>query len=470
MPGTEWKRRDVLKTLAAAVAAGVPALNAEAVAQRRVGIIGGGMAGVSLAWLLDGACRVDLIEAGETVGGNIRGVEVELDGHAFVVDMGAQYFHPGPYPLYAALLTHLGLHSESAAPSASHAFPASITVMAEGETTPRFVSPVLPDRTWPLLAPWNTAGIAAFGTAFPAAKWREVFRASWMLTLEDWLPTLGLTQAQWEGMLLPWAASLFSGSIEQARGLSARAAMIFAAKALPPLPWDPVLYYALTPGMGEALRRMLEQRRTVEIRTGARVEHVMREADGTFHIACGGGCSIVVDDLVLACSRPETLRLLQDLSGTSGQQEALREIEFHDARLALHADAAYVPPSPFLWSFLNCHVREAYCEASMWMAPVLAGPPLTTAAKLWKSWVTHRDLPGQVLHEAHFAHMLPTPATIRAQAALRLLQGRDGIWFAGGYTRPYDSQETALRSALGVALGLQITTARARAMLESAAV
>ena len=278
MPGTEWKRRDVLKTLAAAAAAGVPALTGEAVPLRRVGIVGGGMAGVSLAWLLDGACHIDLIEAGQTVGGNIRGVEVELDGHAFVVDMGAQYFHPGPYPLYTALLTHLGLHSTSAATSASHAFPASITVMAEGETTPRFVSPILPDRTWPLLAPWNAAGIAAFGTAFPAAKWREVFRASWTLTLDEWLPTLGLTQAQWEGMLLPWAASLFSGSIEQARGLSARAVMIFAAKALPPLPWDPVLYYALTPGMGEALRRMLDQCRTVEVRTGARVEHVVRNA------------------------------------------------------------------------------------------------------------------------------------------------------------------------------------------------
>ena len=28
---------------------------------------------------------------------------------AFVVDMGAQYFHPAPYPTYTALLDHLGL-------------------------------------------------------------------------------------------------------------------------------------------------------------------------------------------------------------------------------------------------------------------------------------------------------------------------------------------------------------------------
>ena len=47
--------------------------------------------------------------------------------------------------------------------------------------------------------------------------------------------------------------------------------------------------------------------------------------------------------------------------------------------------------------------------------------------------------------------MLPTPATMRAQADLRRLQGRSGLWFAGGYLFPYDAQETALVSATEVA-------------------
>lgn len=428
------------------------------------------MAGVSLAWLLDGARDIVLLEAGGTIGGNVRGAAVELDGHSFVVDIGAQYFHPGPYPLYTALLTQLGLHAPSTpASSASHAFPASITVTAESEPAPRFVSPALPERAWPLLAPWNAAGIAAFGTAFPAAKWREVLGGSWTVTLEEWLPTLGLSRAQWEGMLLPWAASLFSGSIEQARRLSARAAMIFAAKALPPSALDPVLYYVLKPGMGEALRRMADQYATVEVLTNAVVQHVARRTDGGFSIHCADGRAVAVDDLVLACPGPDTLRLLQDLPGTEAQRTALHGIEFHDARLVLHTDAAYVPANPFLWSFLNCHVQGPHCEASMWMAPVLAGVPAATAAKLWKSWVTHRLAPAQVLHEAAFVHMLPTVPTIYAQVALRTLQGRDRIWFAGGYTRPYDSQETALRSALGVALGLGVTTARSQAMPAAAA-
>lgn len=429
------------------------------------------MAGVSLAWLLNGERDVVVLEARDTVGGNVRSVDVGLDGYQFVVDMGAQFFHPGPYPTYTALLTHLGLYPPGPA-TPSHSFPASITVAAQGETLPRFVSPVLPDRAWPLIAPWNQAGIGAFGLAFPAAKLREQLQGSWSLTLEDWLRTLGLTQHQWEGILLPWAASLFSGNIDQARGLSARAAMIFAAKALPPNPLDPVVYYVLNDGMAKALDVMLSQCTTVQVMTGAAVSHVTRGALSGFTIHCADGRSAVVDDLVLASSGPATLQILQSLPGTELQRAALQAIEFHDAQLALHTDPIYAPANPLFWSFLNCRAQGPFCEASMWLGPVITvpgGPPFTTTGRLWKSWISHRDqLPGQILHQASFKHMLPTPSTLAAQAALRLLQGRDGLWFAGGYMRPYDAQETALLSALGVALGLHITTPQSRSLVAAA--
>ena len=185
-----WTRRDVLRTLGAA--AGLPALDLAASPRRRVGIIGGGMAGVALAWLLDGERDVVLLEARDSIGGNVQSVEVDLDGQTFVVDMGAQYFHPGPYPLYTALLAALGLYTPGSTGAVeSHVFPASITLTADAEPLPRFVSPVLPQRVWPLFASWNQPGVLAFATAFAAAKRREDANADWALTLQDWLPTLG---------------------------------------------------------------------------------------------------------------------------------------------------------------------------------------------------------------------------------------------------------------------------------------
>lgn len=461
---TGMTRREMLQAVGALAATHV--LDGRAAALPRVGIIGGGMAGVSLAWMLDGHYDVTLLEAAPAIGGNVRGVDVDLDGHQFVVDLGAQFFHPGPYPAYTALLTSLGLYPPVAAsPSGAHSFPASITVAAQSTPLPRFVSPVIPDRTWPLLAAWNGAGTSAFATAFAAARLREQLNGAWTLTLGDWLPTLGLTQAQWEGILLPWAASLFSGSIEQARGLSARAAMVFAARALPANPLDPLLYYVLKPGMGDVLARLIAQCTTLQLRTNAAVQQVSRNLDGSYQIQCADSFTVPVDQVVFAASGPATRQLVSTLPGTATQTAALAGIEFHDATLALHTDPVYAPSHPLFWSFLNSRIDGAFCEASMWMAPVIATAPLATTAKVWKSWTTHRSQqPAQVLHEAAFQHMLPTPSTLLAQSVLRLLQGRDGIWFAGGYLFPYDAQETALLSALGVALGLGASTARVRTL------
>jgi uncharacterized protein len=440
-------------------AAGIPVLRAAAPPLRRTGVVGAGMAGVALACLLDGQREVLLLEAQPEIGGNVQSIGVDLDGQSFVVDMGAQYFNPGPYPTYVKLLSLLGL------PSEEHSFATSITLYNPAEPTPRFLSPVVPRRSWPLLAPWDRAGIEAFATAFVSAKQREEENADWDLTMEAWLQTLNLAEQQWAGMIVPWAASLYSGSIEEAMGYSARAAMIFAAEALPANPVQPVLYYVLNSGMVEVLDRMIAQTATVRVVTGAAVSGVER-GQGGFALRCADGRTFEVDDLVFASSGPPTLSLLATIPGTGAQQAALQGIEFRGARLALHTDPIYAPADPLLWSFLNSQIEGNYCEASMWLANVLTVPRPQTAAKLWKSWITHRThQPTQVIHEAQFQHMLPTPATLHAQSALDALQGEGGIWFAGGYTRPYDSQETALLSAMEIAQRMFVDPARGNSLL-----
>ncbi len=452
-------RRDVLKSLGLTATAPLMAFGGGR--KRRVGIVGGGFAGVAPAWLLDGACDVVLLEAEPRLGGNVRGVELDLDGHPVVVDMGAQYFHPGPYPRYTALLTALGLFGAKDMGKASHGFNATISVDA-GEATPRFVSPWFPGRIWPLLAWWNWSGIVAFAVAFAAAQAREARDESWSLTLEDWLPTLGLSREQWEGMLLPWAASLASGDIDEARGFSARAVMIFAAKALPPSLIDPVQYFVLRPGMGAVLTRLMAQTRSVDILTHARVRQVTRNGRGEFRLRCADGRTRTVDDLVLAASGPTSVRLLDQLPGFEAQAGLLRSVGFYPARLALHRDPVYASANPDLRSFLNCQVQGPYCEASMSMQGVIADAPTASTSRLWKSWVTHRESPSRPLYETTYTHVLPAASSMSALEQLRLLQGVGGVWIAGGYTREFDSQETALASAMTVAAGLGVESKRLR--------
>ena len=338
----------------------------------------------------------------------------------------------------------------------ARAFTASITLDAVNESLPRFVSPIVPGRTWPLFQDWNRPAVQAFDTTFKAAQRREQADASWLLPLAEWLANVRITPAQADTLIVPWAAALNSGDVRQTAGLSARSLMIFAAGALPPSPLDPVVYYVLERGMIEPLNRMVAQLTTAQIAIGMPVDAVAPGAGGGWVVTPHQGAAQQVDAVVFAASGPPTLALLQGLPGTTVARNALQGIAFYPARLALHTDPAFAPADTAWWSFLNCRADGTFCEASVWLDAVLG------VQGLWKSWITHRAPPQQPLATADFLHVVPSPATIKAQRALATQQGRGGLWFAGGYTLPFDSQETALLSAMSVAEGLTGGSTRTR--------
>ena len=58
------------------------------------------------------------------------------------------------------------------------------------------------------------------------------------------------------------------------------------------------------------------------------------------------------------------------------------------------------------------------------------------------------------MHEIKFKHFLPSVQSMAATDALAKVQGQGGLWFAGGWSQHFDTQETGLISALQVAKGL----------------
>ena len=103
-------RRELLAAAAAAPIAlsGAGSAAAAQARRRRVAIVGSGIAGTSLAWLLDGACDVVVLESRPKIGGHVDSRQLELNGERFVADVGAQYFNPSVYPVYSALLREIG--------------------------------------------------------------------------------------------------------------------------------------------------------------------------------------------------------------------------------------------------------------------------------------------------------------------------------------------------------------------------
>ena len=67
---------------------------------------------------------------------------------------------------------------------------------------------------------------------------------------------------------------------------------------------------------------------------------------------------------------------------------------------------------------------------------------------------------GREVHGTQWSEL----STHDAQVARRALGGQGNLWFAGGWTRAFDAQETCLLSALAVADGLGADSAHARAL------
>ena len=91
----------------------------------RIGIVGGGAAGLVSAWLLDEQHDVTLFEKDDRLGGHAHTISIEVDGQPVEVDAGFQFFSAGAaYATFNRLLDLLDVPRES--------YPATLTVYRTG--------------------------------------------------------------------------------------------------------------------------------------------------------------------------------------------------------------------------------------------------------------------------------------------------------------------------------------------------
>jgi uncharacterized protein len=415
----------------------------------RVGIVGGGIAGVSCAWLLDGVAHAVLFEARPTLGGHAHTIPVVAGGEEIPVDVGAQFFAPGPHPTYLKLLEAVGLlDPDDPAADATIDVELTISVTAAGEDLPRFVSPSK-QRLGPIFAPWNRQALAAF-LVFTRAATRLSEDGDWLLTVEDWLAGLPLTPEARERVLLPLLAAMTGCSLEQALTLSARAAVFFIAKAVPEKLLDPVRYGNSLIGLQGNVEHIAQASHNLTVHLASPVTSVHPLATGGFRIEHAAGAPEDVDVVVFATPPYVAAPLLSAVPEQAQAAEVLAQFAYFDSELSIHRDPVYMPARRRHWSAYNVHADGGFAEGSVWFGALRPGPG-RAPLPLYKSWATARSVPPaeEVLRRA-FRHPLVTPDFIRLQDRLAAHQGTAGVFFAGSYVREVDSQETALVSAMDV--------------------
>jgi predicted NAD/FAD-binding protein len=412
----------------------------------RVAIIGAGAGGVAAAYFLAGTLDVDLFEARSKIGGHCDSHVIDYEGQRVTVDLGAQFFHPDTHPIYVTLLEELGLYdpAHSGGDDTLEA-PGSLCIFPIAGGPPIFSS------SHPFATPRRSI---EFVTYAQLARHAVLSNMSWETTVDAWVRSLPVSQPFKNDVVYPWITALIGSPRADALRASARSILQTFALAFPANIVRGATTYNSTIGLQGNLQRLLARSPTVRVHLSTPTHALTRKRAGWF-LETRAGQYGPYRFVVFNAPPRKGRQLLGPLPAFADLRALLNRYEYFDSRLLIHTDPAYVHRDRGNWAAYNAGVDGRECEGSVWFGALHTKLPSGGTIDVFKSWATRRRAdPARILLERRFKHPLITRSTIQAARALRPLQGRNGLYFSGQYTTGFDSQESAVYSAIKVAESL----------------
>lgn len=414
---------------------------------RRIAVIGGGIAGLYTARLLAPADRVTLFEAAPRLGGHARTIVAGRNGDR-PVDTGFIVFNHANYPHLGRLFDALDVPVQPSDMSFGASLDNGRLEYALRSPGALFAQPgnALRPAFWAM-----TRDILRFNRLAPAAAQGD-------MTLAQLVAHLGLGRWFEPCYLRPMCAAIWSTPAVQIGAFPARTMVRFFQNHGLMSVTGQHQWWTVKGGSKMYVDRLAADLRLrgVDLRTGAPVASVTRDAEGV-SLRLPGGLPERFDAVVLACHADVALRLLTDPAPE--ERAALSAIRFQDNHAVLHADAALMPRRRKAWSAWNYVTgREAVEEdraqsvgVTYWMNRLQNIPD---DDPLFVTLNPPRTLRDELIQdETLFRHPVFDCAALAAQDRIRAMQGRRNTWFAGAWTR-HGFHEDGCASAARVARGL----------------
>ena len=397
----------------------------------RIGIVGGGAAGLTAAWLLQSRHDVTLLERAERLGGHVDTVEVERDGRRVHVEAGAEFFVASMFPTFIRLLDLLGV--------ATRTYPITVTVYDAGNGRAALLPPIRAGRGWlSLLRPRRLLEMLQLARTVQHAT-RLVRAGDTTRTLKEFLDGLALTAGFRDGFLYPLLLGQWGVARHELERFAAYNVFKYIVLGRIDARWTDVVG-----GMSRYVDTLAKALTRTCVRCSTAVASVARDHD-TYVVRDHAGRAQVFDHLVVATGAAEAARLLEGIEGAEDRRRTLGEIEHFRTTIAVHGDRRLMPARERHWSIVNFGWDGAHSMLTVWRGA-------RDRAPVFRSWVTHYQRPIDALYLTRtYEHPMPTPAYFRAQAALAARQGENGLWLAGLYTHDVDCHESAIVSAVNVA-------------------
>ena len=411
----------------------------------RIAVVGGGIAGLSAAWLLSQRHEVTVFEAEGRPGGHSHTVDVPgpQNSAPVPVDTGFIVYNEPAYPNLTALFAHLGVPTQGSDMSFAVSLDQGALEYAGTDLNGLFAQRrnLLSPRFWRMLTELLRFYRQAPGDAAEAG----------LESLDAYLDRRGYSRALREDHLYPMAAAIWSTPAGEVGRYPTEAFVRFCQNHhLLQLSGRPQ-WRTVTGGSRNYVQRLTAPF-AERLHLDNAVREVQRDASGARVRTAEGWHSQHFDQVVLACHANQALRLLPDASVE--ERRLLGAFGYSRNEAVLHSDPALMPQRRAVWAswnYLAQRQRPGPPCVSYWMNKLQGLPDERPLFLTLNPPVAPR--PGHHIRTQVWEHPLFDATAMRAQRELWSLQGRQRTWFCGAYFGS-GFHEDGLQSGLAVAEAL----------------
>ena len=416
---------------------------------QRIAVIGGGISGLSAAYLLAPDHAVTLFEAAPELGGHARTVLAGKNGDQ-PVDTGFIVFNYANYPH----LTRMFQELDVPVAKSNMSFGASINNgQIEYSITNARALLAQPSN---LLKP---GFLRMVRDILKFNKYAGGMDTNETMTIGDLVDELGLGAWFQNYYLMPLCGAIWSTPATEIRRFPAQALIQFFRNHALLSRHGQHQWWTVDGGSTQYVQRLEHHLRSrgVAIRKATPVNKVIR-AEGGCTIHSDAGAHEPFDQVIFACHSDQALSMLQDPSPQ--EQSALSAIRFQDNEMVLHCDEQQMPRRRATWSSWVYKIDTARPQPAIgvtyWMNRLQNIPE---SDPLFVSLNPVDPVPDHLIYDQKtFRHPVFDAPALAAQKQLRDLNGQNNTWFAGAYTR-HGFHEDGFASAARIARLLEKQTA-----------
>jgi predicted NAD/FAD-binding protein len=389
----------------------------------RVAVIGGGISGMTAAWLLRKNHDVTLFEAGDYLGGHTHTHQVHADGAMWNVDTGFIVFNNKTYPNFTKLLGGLGIEARPTS--------MSFSVMSEKddlEYNGTSINSLFAQRR-NLFRPMflrMIKGILDFNAAC-----KELLKSSEKdETLGAFLERRRFPKELGTFYIKPMAAAVWSAGTKRIEDIP----IYFLARFFDNHGFlnvnDRPQWYTVTGGSW-AYAKKIHQDLGESVRMSSSCDQIKPTTNGVL-IRVNGRDVLEFDHVIMACHSDEALGALAE--PTNLEQEILGAITYAPNDILLHTDTRMMPRRKLAWAAWNYHLFDASSDdvAVTYNMNILQGHDCPTQFLVSLNCGRYVD-PTKVIKTLRYQHPVFTTQAVAAQARHHEISGVRRIHYCGAY-------------------------------------